>query len=87
VLHLYDILLDSPRVNKQLRTGMCFPLDYSADTKLSGEVDAQRMGCHPEGPGQPQEVGMFEPREVQQGQVQDPAPGSRQPPLSIQAGG
>jgi len=31
-------------------------------------------------------MGLCEPHEVQQGQVQGPAPGSGQPPLSIQAG-
>ena len=50
--------------------------------------------CHLEGSGQAGEVGLCEPREVQQGQVQGPAPGSEQPPLglgqpplSVQAGG
>jgi len=33
------------------------------------------MGCHPEGPGQAQEVGLCEPHEVQQGEVQGPALG------------
>ena len=44
------------------------------------------MGCHPEGPGQAQEVGQYEHHEVQQGQIQGPAHGSGQPPLSIQDG-
>jgi len=35
-----------------------------------------RMRCHPEGPGQAGEVGLCEPHEVQQGQVQGPTPGS-----------
>jgi len=38
------------------------------------------------GPGQAQEVGPCEPHEVQQGQVQGPAPGLGQPPISIQEG-
>jgi len=41
----------------------------------------------PKGPGQAEEVGLCEPHEVQQGQVQGAAPGSGQTPLSIQAGG
>jgi len=45
------------------------------------------IGCHPEGPGQAQEVGLCEPHEVQQGQVQGAAHGSGQSPVSIQAGG
>jgi len=36
-----------------------------------------------EGPGQAQEVDLYESQEVQQGQVQSPAPGSGQPPVSI----
>ena len=31
-------------------------------------------------------MGPYEPHEVQQGQVQGPAPGSGQPPVSVQAG-
>jgi len=37
------------------------------------------MGCHPEGPGEAREVGLHEPHEVAQGQVQGPAPGLGQP--------
>jgi len=44
------------------------------------------MRCHSEGPGQAGEVGLCEPHEVLQGQVQGPAPGLGQPPVSIQAG-
>jgi len=42
------------------------------------------MRCHPEGPRQAQEVGPCELHEVQQGQVQGPAHGSGQPPVSYQ---
>ena len=45
------------------------------------------MGCHPEGPRQAWEVGLCEPLEVQQGQVEGPAHGSGQTPVSVQAGG
>ncbi|GAB0178704.1 cAMP-dependent protein kinase inhibitor alpha [Grus japonensis] len=45
------------------------------------------MGCHPEGPGQAQEVEPCEPLEVQQGQVQGPAPVLGQPLVSIQTEG
>jgi len=33
------------------------------------------MGCHLEGPGQAGEVGLGEPHEAQQGQVQGPTSG------------
>ena len=58
----------------------------AGDTKLSGAVDTRRMGCHPKRPGQAGEVDLHEPHEVQQGQVQGPAPGLGQPSVSIQAG-
>jgi len=35
----------------------------------------RRMGCHPKRPGQAAEVGLCEPHEVQQGEVQSPASG------------
>jgi len=44
------------------------------------QMTPRRMGCHPEGPGQAREVGPCEPQEVQQGQVQGPAPRLEQPP-------
>ena len=47
----------------------------------------RRIGCHPEGPGEAWEVGLCEPHELQQGQVQGPAHQSEQPLVSIQAGG
>jgi len=59
----------------------------AGDTKLSGAVDTRRMGCHPKRPGQAGEVDLHEPHEVQQGQMQGPAPGSGQPSVLIQAGG
>ena len=45
------------------------------------------MGCHPKGPGEAGEMGLCEPHEIQQGQVQGPASGSGKPPLSIRARG
>jgi len=42
------------------------------------------MRCYPEGHGQAQEVGPWEPHEIQLGQVQGPAPGSGQCPVSSQ---
>jgi len=53
-------------------------------TKLSGR-HAEGTGCHSEGPRGAGEVGPYEPQKVLQGQVQGPAPGSEQPPVSIQA--
>ena len=58
------------------------------DTKLSGAVDTpEGWGCHPEGPGQAGEMDLCESHEVLQGQVQGPASGLGQPPVSIQSGG
>jgi len=45
-----------------------------------------QLGSHSEGPGQTQEMGLCELHEVLQGQVQCPAHGSGQPPLSVQSG-
>jgi len=44
------------------------------------------MGCHPERLRQAQAAGPGEPHELQQNQPRS-APGSRQPPVSVQAGG
>ena len=45
------------------------------------------MGCHSQRLRQAEAVGPDEPHEVQQIQVQAVAPGSWQPPLSLQAEG
>ena len=60
---------------------------FADDTKWVVQLTCQRTRRHPEGPGQAGEVGLCEPHEVQQGQVQGPAPGSGQSLLSVQAGG
>jgi len=67
-------------------TTECTLSKFAGDTTLSGTTDTLE-GYHPEGPGQAQEVGLCEPHEVQQGQVQGPAPGSGKPLVLIQAGG
>jgi len=58
----------------------CTLSKFAEDARLSGAADTS------EGPGQDQEIGLSELYEIQQGQVQGPAPGLGQPPLSIQAG-
>jgi len=58
------------------------------DTKLGGAADnSGRLCCHLVRPGQAGELGAGEPDEVQQGQVQDLAPGQEQPHASVQAWG
>jgi len=54
----------------------CTLSKFADDTKLSDTVETPRTGRHPEGPGQAGEVGLCEPHEVQQGQVQGLTPGS-----------
>lgn len=44
------------------------------------------MECHPERPGQAQEIGPWKSHVDQQEQMQDAAPGSGQPKVSSQAG-
>ena len=61
----------------------CTISKFTDDTKLN----ARRKGCHPEGPWRAWWEGPCEPHEGQQGQVQGPASGSGQWPVSIQAGG
>ena len=46
-----------------------------------------RLCCHSVRPGQAGELGREESDEVQQGQVQGPAPGEEQPHAPVQAGG
>ena len=46
-----------------------------------------RLCCHAVRPGQAGELGREEPDEVQQGQVQGPAPGKEQPHAAVQAWG
>ena len=46
----------------------------------------RRLCCHSARPGQVGELGAEEPDEIQQGQVQGPAPGEEQPHASVQAG-
>jgi len=65
----------------------CTPSKFVDDTKLCVMWLTQEMGCHSERPRLTQAVGTDEPHEVQQSQVQSHAPGSRQPPLSVQAEG
>jgi len=45
-----------------------------------------RLCCHSARPGQAGELGREEPHEVQQGQLQGPAPGEEQPQAPVQAG-
>jgi len=45
----------------------------------------RRLCCHSVKPGQAGELGREEPDEVQQGQVQGPAPGEEQPHAPVQA--
>ena len=51
------------------------------------EEITRRPFCHPARPGQDGQLGREEPDEIQQGQVQGPAPGEEQPHAPVQAGG
>lgn len=50
------------------------------------QLTCLRDGCHSEGPRQAAEVGPCEPHEVQQDQVQGPAPELRQTLVLMKAG-
>ena len=60
-------------------------LGNSADDTKLGYTG--RLCCHPVRAGQAGELGREEPDEVQQGQVQGPAPAEEQPNATVQARG
>jgi len=63
----------------------CTLSKFADDTKLGGVVDTGRLCCHSVRPGQAGKLGREEPDEVQQGQVQGPAPGEEQPHAPLEA--
>jgi len=66
----------------------CTLSKFADDTELGGVADTLTgCGCHSVRPGQAGELGAEEPDEVQQGQMQGPAPGEEQPHVSVQARG
>ena len=60
--------------------------DLGSDQSSLILLEKIRKRCHSEGPWQPGEVGLREPHEVQQGQVEGPACGSWQSQTQVQAG-
>ena len=62
-------------------------LSKCADTKLGGAADTGRLCCHSARTGQAGELGREEPDEIQQGQVQGPAPGKEHSHAPVQAWG
>ena len=64
----------------------CTLSKFADDPKLCGADNTQGTGWHSERPGQAPAVGLGEPFEVKQSQVQGLAPGLWQPPLPLQAG-
>ncbi|RMB94463.1 hypothetical protein DUI87_29274 [Hirundo rustica rustica] len=70
----------------ELSTSHRIEEEFTGDTMLGGAADPPRSVQPWEGPGQAGEMGREELAEVQQGQVQGPAPGEEQPQAPAQAG-
>jgi len=75
--------------SRTVYAAMCLSVESPSCSELYKCVgrNTRRLCCHSARPGQTGELGAEEPDEIQQGQVQGPAPGEEQPHAPVQARG
>lgn len=92
--NISEVLLNSPKLvelhGRMNRSPWCLDLFFNLKSVLFENQEcgcqwtegcswcASGQGCHPEGQGQAREVGQWEPRDIQLGQMWSPPPGAMQ---------